>query len=214
MVELADEQETQDSRSYLSGYILRVLGMSCGSVTGSPAVEALQCDYHPDGIPGTFVPSMETVNAKLNNTQNSAGSAGMAAGGFFFFPLSHKIGRSSAIFWSLVLLLLSQVWASLMVHPDDFNGFIVSRFFGGALGTIAGVLGPRILVDMFFLHQRGRAFTVFHWCFDSGTVAGPTISVRTSSCSFLSSPLWLPNFIEISVLCRNVSGFVRFQNFI
>jgi MFS family permease len=101
----------------------------------------------------------------------------MAAGGFFFFPLSHKVGRSSAIFWSLVCLLLSQVWASLMTDPSDFNGFIVSRFFGGCFGTIAGVLGPRILVDLFFLHQRGRAFTVFHWCFDFGTVAGPTLSV-------------------------------------
>jgi MFS family permease len=106
----------------------------------------------------------------------------MAAGGFFFFPLSHKIGRSSAIFWSLLFLLLAQVWASLMVHSTDFKGFIVSRFFGGALGTIAGVLGPRILVDMFFLHQRGRAFTVFHWCFDFGTVAGPTISVCIFRC--------------------------------
>jgi MFS family permease len=63
-----------------------------------------------------------------------------------------------------------------MTHSNDFNAFIVSRFFGGFFGSITGVLGPRILVDLFFLHQRGRAFTVFHWCFDFGTVAGPTIS--------------------------------------
>lgn len=45
----------------------------------------------------------------------------------------------------------------------------------GFFGTVAGVLGPRMLVDLFFLHQRGRAFNVFHFWFDFGTVAGPTI---------------------------------------
>jgi hypothetical protein len=94
--------------------------------------------------------------------------------------------------------MLSQVWASQMTSVSDYNGFIVSRFFGAFFGSVAGVLGPRILVDLFFLHQRGislgfflgalftqnnmfifcsgRAFTVFHWCFDFGTVAGPTLS--------------------------------------
>ncbi|KAE9379667.1 MFS general substrate transporter [Stipitochalara longipes BDJ] len=100
----------------------------------------------------------------------------MAAGGFFFFPLSHIIGRSSAIFWSLVGTLLSQVWASQMTRASDYNGFIVSRFFGAFFGSVVGVLGPRVLIDLFFLHQRGRAFTIFHWCFDFGTVAGPTLS--------------------------------------
>jgi MFS family permease len=100
----------------------------------------------------------------------------MAAGGFFFYPLSHVLGRSSAIFWSLIGTLASQIWASQTQHRDDYTSFIVSRFFGGFFGSVVGVLGPRVLVDMFFLHQRGRAFTVFHWCFDFGTVAGPTIS--------------------------------------
>jgi hypothetical protein len=30
------------------------------------------------------------------------------------------------------------------------------------------------------LHQRGRAFTVFHYCFDFGTVAGPTLAPSSS----------------------------------
>jgi len=81
----------------------------------------------------------------------------MAAGGFFFFPLSHVIGRSSAIFWSLSGALLSQVWAALMTHKNDYNSFIVSRFFGAFFGSVTGVLGPRILVDLFFLHQRGKS---------------------------------------------------------
>jgi len=82
----------------------------------------------------------------------------MAAGGFFFFPLSHIFSRSSAIFWSLIGTLLSQVWASKMTHASSYNGFIVSRFSGAFFGSVTGVLGPRILVDLFFLHQRGKFY--------------------------------------------------------
>lgn len=113
--------------------------------------------------------------------QNSAASAGLATGGFFFAPVSFKLGRSSVIFWTLIACLLTQVWAAMMIHRNQFNGFIVSRFFSGFFGGVTGVLGPRILVDLFFLHQRGRAFTAFHWCLNFGSVAGPTLSAFISS---------------------------------
>ena len=68
-----------------------------------------------------------------------------------------------------------------MDHKSQFNAFIVSRFFSGFFGGVTGVLGPRILVDLFFLHQRGRAFTAFHWSLNFGSVAGPTLSACISS---------------------------------
>jgi MFS family permease len=113
--------------------------------------------------------------------QNSAASAGLATGGFFFAPISFKLGRSSVIFWTLIACLLTQIWGAEMTHKNQFNGFIVSRFFSGFFGGVTGVLGPRILVDLFFLHQRGRAFTAFHWCLNFGSVAGPTLSAYISS---------------------------------
>ena len=156
--------------------------MSCWATASCSSVKLIQSDNKPDGLSGMFNNFQSKGKASFADIwQNSAGSAGMAAGGFFFFPLSHLIGRSSAIFWSLVGTLLSQVWASQMVHQGDFNSFIVSRFFGAFFGAITGVLGPRVLVDLFFLHQRGRAFTVFSWCFDFGTVAGPTLSALISA---------------------------------
>jgi hypothetical protein len=45
-----------------------------------------------------------------------------------------------------------------MTHASTYNGFIVSRFFGALFGSFTGVLGPRILIDLFFLHQRGKAY--------------------------------------------------------
>lgn len=89
-----------------------------------------------------------------------------------------------------------------MTHEDQFNAFIVSRFFSGFFGGVTGVLGPRILVDVFFLHQRGRAFTAFHWCLNFGTVAGPTISAFISANrSWTPEFWWTVGLLGFTIIC-------------
>jgi MFS family permease len=129
--------------------------MSSRPTSSCSSIKIVQSNNKPDGISGKVLHLRYFTGLETDHLQNSAGSAGMAAGGFFFFPLSHIIGRSSAIFWSLIGTMLSQVWASQMTSESDYNGFIVSRFFKAFFGSVARVLGPRILVDLFFLHQRG-----------------------------------------------------------
>ncbi|KUI72104.1 hypothetical protein VM1G_07542 [Cytospora mali] len=108
--------------------------------------------------------------------QNSAALAGMIIGSIFFFWLSRLIGRQSVMLWSLLGCLLSSLFASLLTDEHDFDLLVISRGLAGFFGTVVGVLGPRCLIDMFFLHQRGRAFTIFHFFFDLGNTAGPSIS--------------------------------------
>ncbi|KAH8668814.1 polyamine transporter [Xylariales sp. PMI_506] len=122
--------------------------------------------------------------------QNSAANAGMIIGSLIFYPLSRVIGRPSALFWSMIGVTLSVVWSALMTKSDDYNIYIVSRGFAGFFGTVVGVLGPRILIDLFFLHQRGRAFTVFHFWFDAGNAAGPSICAFIASASNWTWAFW------------------------
>lgn len=117
---------------------------------------------------------------------NSAASAGLATGGYIWWPLSHKFGRSSVIFWCLVGVLATQIWAPLMTGSDQYAPYLVSRYFAAFFGTSVGVLGPRYLVDMFFLHQRGRAFTLLHLALNFGASAGPTFS------GFIAANLYWP----------------------
>lgn len=114
----------------------------------------------------------------------------MASGSYFLAPLSYKFGRSSLVFWTLVCTLLCQIWAALMTHHNDYNSFIVSRFFSGFFGSITCAVGPRVLVDLFFLHQRGRAFSVFHFCLNLGPAAGPTLSAFISSTGKWTLEFW------------------------
>ncbi|RDL40144.1 Uncharacterized protein BP5553_00123 [Venustampulla echinocandica] len=107
---------------------------------------------------------------------NSAASAGLAAGGWFFSPLAHKFGRSAVVFYALLGCLAAQIWAPLMTGKGDYWSYWASRLVAGFFGMVCSVLGPRYLVDMFFLHQRGRVFTIFHLALNFGASAGPTFS--------------------------------------
>ncbi|KAJ5123581.1 Major facilitator superfamily domain general substrate transporter [Penicillium atrosanguineum] len=121
---------------------------------------------------------------------NSAALAGMAAGPFFFAPISHLLGRSSVIFWCILCTLACQVWGAVMTHSDDYIPYIMSRLFAGFFGAVPTVLGPRIVTDLFFLHERGRAFTALHMAFLFGTIAGPTFSGFISADVFFPVEFW------------------------
>jgi hypothetical protein len=114
--------------------------------------------------------------------QNSSALAGMILGSLAFYFASRIVGRQSAMFWSLLGAMLASVWASLLTKPSDFVSLVISRGFAGFCGTVVGVLGPRCLIDLFFLHQRGRAFTLFHFAFDMGNAIGPSL------CALVATP--------------------------
>lgn len=77
-----------------------------------------------------------------------------------------------------------------MTHSDYYIPYIISRLFAGFFGAVPTVLGPRIVTDIFFLHQRGRAFTALHMAFLFGTIAGPTFSGFISADVFFPVEFW------------------------
>lgn len=190
----------------MSCYLRRICRWSLWAIGTGTAIRALPCVDYPNSIPSK---SHELTSFRWwpanRHRQTSLANAGMAVGGFFFLPLSHKIGRSSAVFWSLLGLTLCQVWSGLMTGKGDYSRFLGSRFMSGFFGTVAGVIGPRVLVDLFFLHQRGRAFTIFHYCFDFGTVAGPTLGAFVESAGSWTFLYWFTTGLSCLAL---IVGFL------
>ncbi|KAK5656665.1 hypothetical protein OQA88_4645 [Cercophora sp. LCS_1] len=90
--------------------------------------------------------------------------------------ITYFFGRSSVIFWTLFGQLAAQIWALLMMRPDQYGAYLVSRYVSALFGVTVCVLGPRYLVDMFFLHQRGHAFTILYLALNFGASAGPTFA--------------------------------------
>ena len=90
-----------------------------------------------------------------------------------------------------------------MTGKNDFGPYMASRAMSGFFGTIAGVLGPRVLFDLFFLHQRGRVFTYFYWAFDFGTVAGPTLGAfigSGSGANWTDAFLWSVGLAGLAII--------------
>lgn len=105
----------------------------------------------------------------------AASLTGWVAGPFFFIPLVGVIGRSSVVFWSLVCVFAGQVWGAKMNGPGDYIPFTISRLFTGLFGGIPAILGSGFIIDMFYLHQRGKAFAVFEILIIFAVVGGGTL---------------------------------------
>lgn len=125
----------------------------------------------------TFVLQIPTYGVTQDDMLNSvaAALAGWMAGPFFVSPLAGLVGRSSVIFWSLAATFACQVWAAKMTGPDDFIPFTISRLVCGLFGVIPAIMGPGFIMDMFFLHQRGKAFAIFEVLIIFAVVGGGTL---------------------------------------
>ena len=99
--------------------------------------------------------------------------AGQLGGPLLFIPLSSVVGRSSFIFWSLFGSLACNIWAPLMTGPNDYIPFVMSRMMSGLFGSIPPVLATGFIMDLYFLHQRGKAFTVLEVSLIGGATAAP-----------------------------------------
>ncbi|GLI77767.1 hypothetical protein PoHVEF18_006061 [Penicillium ochrochloron] len=147
------------------------------SVFSAVCLAGFAAQMSPNSNQLTFmeqVPAYHSTPAALLNSV-AAGLAGWVAGPFFFIPFVAVIGRSAVILWSLVAIFACQIWAGEMTGPDDYIPFTISRLICGLFGGIPAILGSGYIMDMFFLHQRGKAFAVFEVLIIFAVVGGGTL---------------------------------------
>lgn len=125
----------------------------------------------------TFMEQVPTYHKTPTDLLNSvaAGLTGWVAGPFLLIPFVGVIGRGAVVFWSLVGILIGQIWGAEMTGANDYIPFTISRLFTGFFGGIPAILGSGYIIDMFFLHQRGKAFAVFEILIIFAVVGGGTL---------------------------------------
>ena len=62
-----------------------------------------------------------------------------------------------------------------MTGEDDYEAFIISRLIAGLFGAMPTILGPSLIIETTFLHQRGKAFLTYELSVLLGVIAGPTV---------------------------------------
>ena len=60
-----------------------------------------------------------------------------------------------------------------MTGPNDYIPFVMSRMMSGLFGSIPPILATGFIMDLYFLHQRGKAFTVLEVSLIGGATAAP-----------------------------------------
>lgn len=90
--------------------------------------------------------------------------------------LAHYLGRCPVILWGLILSMLCNVWSALMTGANQYIAFTISRWLAGTFGAFPTALGGGFIVDMFFLHQRGKAFGFYTTCAIFGVAVANTLS--------------------------------------
>ena len=138
--------------------------------------------------------------ADLGDLQVVASTAGQAVGPLVAVPLARRHGRSFIFFWSMVGLLGTGIWSATMTRSDEYNAFIVARLCGGFFGGNPVALGADALIDIYFLHQRGKAFTVLNLSFLSGVVIGPTFSGFIVELAPWPVQFWWTNGLEAATI--------------
>lgn len=83
----------------------------------------------------------------------------VGAANIWWVPLANTFGRRPVILGSLLLLVLSSMWAGL---ATSFESLLVARLFMGIGGAPADAVSPDVVGEIFFVHQRGRAMV---WLF-------------------------------------------------
>ena len=101
-----------------------------------------------------------------------------------------------------------------MTNSDDYVLFIISRLLSGIFGSVPSAVGGGIILDIFFLHDRGKAFICFEVSILLGATVGPTLSGFISNsqswtlCFWWTVPLLAVSTIAVLLLAEE-TGYDR-----
>ncbi|KAJ4252440.1 hypothetical protein NW762_011041 [Fusarium torreyae] len=103
----------------------------------------------------------------------AAGSASLALSTFFLLPFAIKFGRRPIYVLSLALQIVIGVWAAKIQNTADL---ILINVFNCGLGALAECLVQVTVADIFFVHERGRANSLFTFTSLVGLSLAPVVS--------------------------------------
>ena len=95
-----------------------------------------------------------------------------AAGPYLVLPIANAYGRRPLI---LAGTLLAGVTNIIAGHCSTWAGIMITRAFNGLGIGWAVALGPAILCDMYFLHERGFYMGLFTLCLNNGPHIAPLV---------------------------------------
>lgn len=95
------------------------------------------------------------------------------AGNFFWVPLMTKYGRRPVFLISYLLYFAMAIWTPF---SKNYGSFMAARILGGFFSGVNETIGPVIIADVCFLHERAFYIALYNLCLNAGVAGGIIIS--------------------------------------
>ncbi|KAK5699467.1 hypothetical protein LTR97_005595 [Elasticomyces elasticus] len=110
----------------------------------------------------------------------------LGLGNLFWIPLSEKIGKRPVLVITSGLFFVSTVWAAL---AKSYGSLLGARIVQGFAASVSEGIGPVIVGDLYFLHERGLWIGLNLLLFTVGTSLGSIFSGLIATAD--ADPKWI-----------------------
>ena len=93
----------------------------------------------------------------------------LGIGNLFWIPLSLKIGKRPVILFSTAIFFASSIWSSL---AQGYGSLLGARIVQGFGASSCEALGPAVVADLYFVHERGLWVGVCMFMIACGAAVG------------------------------------------
>jgi MFS family permease len=107
----------------------------------------------------------------------------LGIGNLFWIPLSRKIGKRPVLILSSAIFFASSIWATVAQSWGSLFGARIVQGFGASSSE---ALGPSVVADLYFLHERGGKVGFYTFMIGGGSALGGTFSGLVAH----STPNW------------------------
>ncbi len=90
----------------------------------------------------------------------------LGLGNLFWIPLSLKIGKRPVLVMCATIFFVSSIWSAVAKNWGSLLGARIILGFGAS--AVEG-LGPTVVGDLFFVHERGLWMGLYIWVFSTGS---------------------------------------------
>lgn len=97
----------------------------------------------------------------------------LGLGNFFWVTTLRIVGRRPVFLFALPMLAAMNVWSA---KATSFSSLLGATILSGFASAAAEAPVTAIVVDMFFVHQRGTMMMIFHLSLSAGFFLGPAIN--------------------------------------
>ena len=106
----------------------------------------------------------------LLNDSYAAGCASLSIGAIILVPFSLKYGRRPVYILSTAAQCGLCAWLARMQNVADL---MLSNILTCIVGALSEVLVQMTVADVYFIHHRGTANTIYYWCINLGATFSP-----------------------------------------